>query len=104
MLAEGKLLDKIYEVFKRGIECCGSTREKKSYHRQIIGKITAAGLTDSKECNKINTYLCCLMGEGFSDGERDNIIIFLEYQKGSGEARLLEWGWLESILKKIGKA
>ena len=94
MLTNRKNLEYIYEIFKRGIECCGSVREKKACHRQMLGKINAVGFLEEEECRKMNTHICTIISESLTDGERDKIIIFLEYHKSSAPAKLLEWGWL----------
>ncbi len=69
-------------------------REKKACHRQMLGKINAAGFSEEEECRRMNNHICTIISEGLTDGERDNIIIFLEYHKGSASAKLLEWAWL----------
>jgi hypothetical protein len=55
----------------------------------MLGKQGMAGFAQREEVKKINTHLSCLISNSYTDGERDNLIIFLEYHKGSSPPRLL---------------
>lgn len=91
------------QAFARIFECSNSGKDKKSFHRQLFGSATPQ-FAASEEAKVVNTLVCEWLAEGMSDRERDAVIggVTVEGIEES-EPKLLEWSWLESLMRRMGR-